>query len=76
MNKLLSAHGTATEPHQNERPTEFAERIGRWYASMGSAEHKKRFGQYFTTIQVMDGCSSGKMLIYLSPQAMAQAIFL
>ncbi len=58
MNTLLSTHGTAPEPHQDERPTEFAERIGRWYASMASTEHKKRFGQYFTTVRVADFMAS------------------
>ncbi len=58
MNTLLSVYGRAPEPHQDERPTEFAERIGRWYASMASTEHKKRFGQYFTTIRVADFMAS------------------
>jgi adenine-specific DNA-methyltransferase len=58
MNTLLSVYGRAPEPHQDERPTEFAERIGRWYASMASTEHKKRFGQYFTTIGVADFMAS------------------
>jgi adenine-specific DNA-methyltransferase len=58
MYTLIPTHSKPPEPHKDERPTEFAERIGRWYASLVPAEHKKRFGQYFTTVEVADFMAS------------------
>ncbi len=54
MDTLLAINSTILEPNKDERPTAYAERLGRWYASLASTEHKKQFGQYFTTVQVAD----------------------
>lgn len=54
MNVLLTRNTTALEPQEDERPAAYAERLGRWYASLTSAEHKKQLGQYFTTVPVAD----------------------
>jgi len=35
-------------PHKEERLTNYADRVGRWYAALVSAEHQKRLGQYLT----------------------------
>lgn len=58
----------------NERPTAYADRIGRWYAARVSQEHKKRFGQYLTPVQVADFmvglCEiQGDMISILDPGA-------
>jgi hypothetical protein len=55
MNTLLAINNTVLEPNKNERPTAYAERLGRWYASLASMEHKKQFGQYFTYFRVVNG---------------------
>lgn len=39
-------------PHEQERPSAFAERLGRLYASLTQSEHKRRLGQYFTPAEV------------------------
>ncbi len=39
-------------PHCKETPTEYADRIGRWYSASISAEKQKSRGQYFTPIGV------------------------
>lgn len=36
------------EPSKNEMPTDFADRIGVYYTSMVSKDHKKQNGQFFT----------------------------
>jgi len=42
------------EPHLGERPTAYADRLGAWYATIVSPEHKKEFGQYLTPEPVAD----------------------
>ncbi|PKO23325.1 MAG: methyltransferase [Chloroflexi bacterium HGW-Chloroflexi-1] len=39
-------------PYADEPPTDYADRVGRWYAASVSANHKKRFGQYLTPAPV------------------------
>jgi adenine-specific DNA-methyltransferase len=38
-------------PNEGERPTAYADRVGRWYASWTSSERKKHFGQYLTPLE-------------------------
>ncbi len=42
------------KPEPNERPTSYADRLGRWYSTTVSTDHKKRNGQYLTPIPVAD----------------------
>ncbi len=35
-------------PRENEGPTSYADRLGRWYSSLVSEDHKRSFGQYLT----------------------------
>lgn len=42
------------KPTNNERPTSYAERVGRWYDSFVTAQHKKTHGQYLTPVEVAD----------------------
>ena len=46
------------EPLVGERPTIFADRVGRAYAMGTCASHKKRFGQYLTPVTVADFMAS------------------
>jgi len=39
-------------PEVDERPTVYADRVGRWYATLVSDDHKRRFGQYLTPVGV------------------------
>lgn len=39
-------------PDVDERPTVYADRVGRWYATLISDDHKRRFGQYLTPVEV------------------------
>jgi adenine-specific DNA-methyltransferase len=39
-------------PDVDERPTVYADRVGRWYATLVSDDHKRRFGQYLTPVGV------------------------
>jgi hypothetical protein len=39
-------------PDVDERPTVYADRVGRWYAALVSDDHKRRFGQYLTPVGV------------------------
>lgn len=41
-----------TRPREQERPSAFAERLGRLYASLTQSEHKRSLGQYFTPVEV------------------------
>lgn len=41
-------------PYAGERPTVYADHVGRWYAASASDQHKKRFGQYLTPVEVAD----------------------
>jgi adenine-specific DNA-methyltransferase len=36
------------EPLRGDKPTTYADRLGRWYSKRVSIDHKKRFGQFFT----------------------------
>lgn len=38
-------------PDKDERPTAYADRVGRWYASWTPSERKKHFGQYLTPLE-------------------------
>ncbi|MBX9941367.1 MAG: Eco57I restriction-modification methylase domain-containing protein [Candidatus Obscuribacterales bacterium] len=40
------------ETREGETATEYADRIGQWYAAQVSPEHKKEFGQYLTPVAV------------------------
>lgn len=42
------------EPFPGERPTVFADRLGRAYSAGTPPSHKKRLGQYFTPVEVAD----------------------
>ncbi|MET3978727.1 adenine-specific DNA-methyltransferase [Mucilaginibacter sp. UYP25] len=39
-------------PWQNEKPSEYADRLGAFYSKKVTSEHKKNLGQYFTPIQI------------------------
>ena len=39
-------------PLENEYPTSYADRMGRWYARFVSEDHKKGSGQYLTPMEV------------------------
>jgi len=39
---------TMPSPVPNETPSTYADRLGRWYSSTVSLEHKKSYGQYLT----------------------------
>ena len=41
-------------PNEGERPTAYADRLGSWYTSIVSPQHKKEFGQYLTPQPVAD----------------------
>lgn len=41
-----------------ERASEYADRVGQWYAAKATAEHKKEFGQYLTPVKVADYMAS------------------
>jgi adenine-specific DNA-methyltransferase len=62
------------EPHPNERPAAYADRVGRWYLSERTDARKKEFGQYFTPLQISDFMaglftSSAKQMRILDPAA-------
>jgi adenine-specific DNA-methyltransferase len=46
------------EPQIGERPTLYADRLGKLYRDLVTAEHKKKLGQYFTSVQVADFMAS------------------
>jgi len=46
------------EPSIDERPTLFADRVGRAYTLGTSASHKKKYGQYLTPVVVADFMAS------------------
>lgn len=61
-------------PRENESPTSYADRMGRWYAAWTPNERKKHFGQYLTPIEVayfMAGLSrpTGECVRVLDPGA-------
>lgn len=49
---LSLSKGGGLLPYENELPTIYADRIGRWYAASVSVNHKKRLGQYLTPVEV------------------------
>ena len=51
-------HSNIFQPFVGERPTEYADRVGRWYASTVTEPHKKKYGQYLTPIPVADFLAS------------------
>jgi len=54
----MTNHSNIPQPLLNERPTEYADRVGRWYASSVTEPHKKKYGQYLTPIPVADFMAS------------------
>lgn len=42
------------QPIMDERPTEYADRVGRWYSEIATPTHKKKYGQYLTPVLVAD----------------------
>jgi len=57
MLSLLAMQAAAIQlqqlrPHEQERPSAYAERLGRSYADMARSEHKRSLGQYFTPLEV------------------------
>src|SRR5712664_2228553 len=38
-------------PEEGERPTAYADRVGRWYGSWTPSDRKKHFGQYLTPVE-------------------------
>ena len=42
------------EPYIDERPANYADRVGQWYCASISPTYKKQFGQYFTPVEVAD----------------------
>lgn len=47
-----SPNAKAPAPREGERPTSYADRVGRWYAAWVSVERKKGLGQYLTPVEV------------------------
>ena len=41
-------------PHDGERPTAYADRLGEWYASQRSDRHRKAHGLFLTPVQAAD----------------------
>ncbi len=50
---MKSTH-SIPRPFADERPAEYADRVGRWYAESATETHKKKYGQYLTPIAVAD----------------------
>lgn len=46
----MMLHPPAALPY--ERPTDYADRVGRWYTDLNSDMHRKQSGQYFTPIKI------------------------
>jgi len=42
------------DPDINERPVNYADRIGQYYSASISPTHRKEFGQYFTPVEIAD----------------------
>jgi adenine-specific DNA-methyltransferase len=40
------------QPHEQEQPGAFADRLGQWYLSRASEAHRRKLGQYFTPVEV------------------------
>lgn len=40
------------EPFKNEKPSEYADRLGQSYASTVNGDHKKKHGQFFTPPEI------------------------
>jgi len=84
MLSLLAMQAAAIQlqqlkPREQERPSAYAERLGRSYASLTQTEHKRSLGQYFTPTDV--ACfmarmyrSAGQRLRVLDPGAGAGAL--
>ena len=49
---------SALEPQADERPTAYADRMGRMYCSATSAAHRRQWGQYLTPADVADFMAS------------------
>jgi adenine-specific DNA-methyltransferase len=67
------------KPQKQERPSAYAERLGRSYAALTRTEHKRNLGQYFTPADVACFmarmyCSARQRLRVLDPGAGAGAL--
>jgi adenine-specific DNA-methyltransferase len=52
MERIEIQQRQTPEPHEDERPSAYADRVGRWYAALASEKHKKNLGQYLTPIEI------------------------
>ena len=50
----MTHHSYIPQPFIDERPTEYADRVGRWYGESATDVHKKKYGQYLTPVAVAD----------------------
>ncbi len=66
---------TSIPDHErNETPSSYADRLGKWYATTVSTEHRKSWGQYLTPLPVAEYMArlfsiEGKLLSLLDPGA-------
>ena len=61
-------------PIDNEPPTFYAERLGCWYDSLVTVQHRKKYGQYLTPVEIANFMASllpykGKNVRILDPGA-------
>jgi adenine-specific DNA-methyltransferase len=71
---VKTARPHAPLPNEGERPTDYADRVGHWYASWTLPERKKSFGQYLTPVETARFMAElfeprGKQLRILDPGA-------
>ncbi len=51
----VSTHsGPIPQPTLNERPTDYADRVGEWYVTLKSHDYRKKHGLYLTPVAVAD----------------------
>jgi len=50
----LRSRATVPEPGPGERPTSYADRVGRWHAEQVPETHRKRFAQFMTPEAIAD----------------------
>ena len=50
------------KPDKDERPTEYADRMGVWYVKLKSDDHRKEHGLYLTPVAVADFMAEGVQL--------------
>lgn len=51
---VRSPRPSLPSPSEGERPTGYADRVGRWYTSWTKSEQRKNFGQYLTPVETAD----------------------